>query len=359
MPNDFPSPRILETCFWEITLECNLRCVHCISSAGDRRPLELDTTEALGVVEELVTAGCRTVNLTGGEPLVREDWPDLARSLTSCGVDVVLASNGLLIDAATIAEMVSCGVQGISISLDGKRSVHDRIRQPTANGSSISRYDAAIRALKLLVVSPLRTAVITQIHRANVDDLAEMYAQIADLGVELWQVQLAIPSGRLVELAYDYVVEPAWLPQITDELAVLVSDGRTRISVADNIGYFDRHEPLIRGSAFGRKGLWRGCQAGCSSLGICANGNVKGCLSFPEEFVVGNLHEQSLASIWSDPDNFAYNTCWRDEDLVGECARCSFRRLCRAGCTSMAYAVTGTVHDNPFCVRRASSGTRR
>ena len=41
--------------------------------------------------------------------------------------------------------------------------------------------------------------------------------------------------------------------------------------------------------------------------------------------------------------------------LTGDCAECQFAALCRAGCTTMAYAVTGTVHDNPFCSRRSEA----
>ena len=44
---------------------------------------------------------------------------------------------------------------------------------------------------------------------------------------------------------------------------------------------------------------------------------------------------------------------WNEELLEGECAACTFRKVCRAGCTSMAYAVTGTIYDNPYCLQRA------
>ena len=92
--------------------------------------------------------------------------------------------------------------------------------------------------------------------------------------------------------------------------------------------------------------------AGCLAVAIASNGDVKGCPTHPSPFVVGNVRREALRTIWEDRSRFAYNTDWKEELLEGGCARCDFRRLCRAGCTSMAYAVTGTIHDNPYCVQR-------
>jgi len=56
-------------CVWELTLDCNLNCVHCGSSAGRARHAELSTEEALDVVRQLRDLGCELVTLSGGEPL--------------------------------------------------------------------------------------------------------------------------------------------------------------------------------------------------------------------------------------------------------------------------------------------------
>jgi len=70
---------------------------------------------------------------------------------------------------------------------------------------------------------------------------------------------------------------------------------------------------------------------------------------------VGNVRREPFAEIWNDADRFSYNTKWREELLEGRCAQCAFRRLCRAGCRTMAFAVTGTIYDNPFCIQRAGA----
>jgi radical SAM protein with 4Fe4S-binding SPASM domain len=350
-PSPFLLPRVPRSCFWEITQACNLRCIHCEASAGEAAADELSTREALALAEAIAEIGCREVQLTGGEPLVREDWEIIAARLIQLGISVLVISNGLRLGDKVVDRLVSLGVKGVSLSLDGNRAVHDRIRVP-ARGSA-SSYDAVIAAIRRVAASPLRTAVITQVHRDNIDDLAGMYAELVDLGVELWQVQICMPLGRLLQYRHQYLIEPGQIADLQEQLAGLIRDGRLRIVVADNIGYYGRHEPLLRGSVMGVESFWAGCVAGCQVLAICANGDVKGCPSHPREFVVGSIRDTPLATIWREAERFGYNTRWDDRLLEGVCKTCPFSWLCRAGCTSMAYAVTGTIYDNPYCVQRA------
>jgi radical SAM protein with 4Fe4S-binding SPASM domain len=350
-------PRVPKLCFWEITDACNLRCIHCEADAGRRDPGQLRTEEALDLVGQLAEAGCLSVNLTGGEPLIRRDWPIIARALADRGVEVTIISNGLLVDERRVGRMVDAGVTSAAVSLDGLREAHDTIRVPAARRAG-SSYDAALRAIERLVASPLRTAVITQIHRRNIDDLERLYELLAGIGVDAWQVQLAMPLGRLWRIRFEYLVEPRELPGLTARLADLVKDGRMRLAVADNIGYYSREEPILRGSLRGTKSFWVGCLAGCRVVAICSNGDVKGCPSHPRSFVVGNVRERPFAEIWADPEGrFGYNTAWDESLLEGGCRRCAYRGICRAGCTTMAFGATGTIYDNPFCVQRAHEGT--
>ena len=56
--------------------------------------------------------------------------------------------------------------------------------------------------------------------------------------------------------------------------------------------------------------------------------------------------------IWADESRFAYNTDWQEGNLTGACAACPYRRVCQAGCTSLAYSVTGSIYENPYCLHR-------
>jgi radical SAM protein with 4Fe4S-binding SPASM domain len=321
--------------------------------AGTRAPDELTLEEMIAVADDLITAGCKQVSLTGGEPLLHPQWPTLAKYLAEREVNVKIVSNGLRLDDAAIATMVDVGVLGVSISLDGMREEHDRIRRPPGLRALSSRFDTAIDALERLVASPLKTAVVTHIHRGNFDELEQMYDLLGDLGVELWQLQLAYPLGRLLSYEGEYLISPAQLPELEQRIGDFVRAGRMHVIASDNIGYYGRNEPVIRSALHGKHTFWTGCMAGCLAVCVGSTGDVKGCPSQPDEFVVGNVREESLLEIWKDSARFAYNTQWDESQLEGQCAECSYKSLCRAGCTTMAYATTGSIYDNPFCLLRS------
>jgi radical SAM protein with 4Fe4S-binding SPASM domain len=350
-------PRVPVTCFWEITEACNLRCIHCEADAGHAAPDELGTEAAVRLACELAEAHVEAVCLTGGEPLVRRDWPRIARELSGFGISVTVISNGTLVDRTTVHRMLEAGVTGLSVSLDGGRAVHDALRLPV-NSSDGSRYDAALRAIRCAGASPLEVAVITQIHRRNLHELRGMYEKLVSLGVGVWQVQLCMPLGRMPRLAADYLVTPEELPALEQDLAELIRDGRLRIAVGDNIGYYGRHEPVLRGSVRNTSSFWLGCLAGCRVVALCANGDVKGCPSHPRSWVAGNVLSRPFGEIWADRAQFFYNTLWDEGKLAGACRLCEYRRLCRAGCTTLAHATTGSYYENPYCLQQTGLGLR-
>jgi len=250
-------PRVPLSCFWEITEACNLRCVHCEASAGLPLPDELDTREALDTVNQLADLGCESLYLTGGEPLVRPDWVQIASHARECGMTVSVISNGVLVNSETIGTLQDAGVHGLSISLDGLRDTHERIRLP-AHPSVRSSYQAAIDAIRLGVRSRLQVAVITLIHRQNLGRLSAIHDLLVALGVVVWQVQICMPLGRMRHHQSSLLIEPADLPELEWELAGLIEREQLRIAVGDNIGYYGPEEPSLRGSVRGMKSFWLG-----------------------------------------------------------------------------------------------------
>ncbi len=343
--------RIPRLCYWEITRACNHRCIHCINRSGSSTSDELKPSECRTVSNALSALGCESVNLTGGEPLLRSDWTGIAQTLAGHGIHVVIVSNGYLVDEKLIQKMIDCGVQGLAISLDGDRQAHNAVRRVKGRRPSDS-FTHAMRALELAAASPLKAAAITQVHKNNIGTLGWIYKTLAALTLDAWQIQAAIPLGRLLDIRHEYLLEPRQIPELEESLALFIDDGKVPIRVADNIGYYGKNEPKLRVSITGQPMFWTGCRAGMEVLSIGPAGEIKGCPSQPREFARANLRETPLEEIWNEPNNFAYSTARKEELLEGECSRCSFRNICKAGCSSMAYAFTGTVYDNPFCIQR-------
>ncbi len=346
--------RVPRHVIWEITSACNLRCVHCEGDAGVRRRDELTAAEALDLCDALIAEGCRTCNISGGEPLLRRDWDAICRRLAGGGVRVTLVSNAAYLDGDALDAAARAGVSRVALSLDGLRDTHDRIRPFAA--SENSNYDQVMAALDRLRGAALEPAVITHICRWNFSELEEMHRILAERGVRLWQVQIGLPIGRLREIGEPYMITTEQLRELAARLAAIIERrAPPTLTVTDTIGYYTPLEPVLRSAPGRGLGFWTGCYAGILGAGIESNGSVKGCSSMPSEFTAGNVRELSFREIWADENRFAYNTRWKEEHLTGYCARCVYRRVCRAGCTSLAYSVTGTIYENPYCLHRLAA----
>jgi len=343
-----PKPLI---CVWEITLACNARCIHCGSSAGEARPRELATDEATALVGELASLGCRTITLSGGEPLLREDWPVIAGAARGKGMSVDLITNGLLAEARADA-IARAGLAGVSFSIDGPAPVHDELRRVDGALERLLRGAAALKS------RGVRIGAVTQVNRLNVSSLGWIHDLLAGRGFEAWQIQLTLPHGRAAERE-SLCLEPGEMPPLERTIVELVKRGTLSIEAADTIGWMSRAEPLLRsGGPRGHK-VWGSCQAGLRAVGITSDGTVRGCLSMPPPFDEGNVRERSLGSIWNSPGAFAYNRKFSANDLEGACAACAFASICRGGCTCLAWTATRTTTSNPFCLRSMDDGAGR
>ncbi len=116
--------------FWNITSKCNLYCLHYYISADPRGwSGELSRDEVLAVASDIVELGLPLVTITGGEPLLREDFWDLAGRLIRGGVRVAVSTNGTLISEDTAVRLAELGVSYVGISLDSVNpQFHDMFR---------------------------------------------------------------------------------------------------------------------------------------------------------------------------------------------------------------------------------------
>ena len=102
------------------------------------------------------------------------------------------------------------------------------------------------------------------------------------------------------------------------------------------------------------------CGAGRSTLGIEANGDIKGCPSLPTaDYVGGNVRDADLADLWAEDPTIGF-TRERDlGELWGFCKTCYYAEVCRAGCSFTAHSTLGRRGNNPFCYHRAATLRRQ
>lgn len=341
-------------CVWELTLDCNLNCVHCGSSAGRARHDELTTAEALDVVRQLRDLGCELVTLSGGEPLLRPDWFEIARAIADTGMYVNMVTNGLLVNDEVAARISHSGMCNVGVSIDGPRDVHDRIRAP---GS----FDRSVAGIRTLVANGVSVGVMTTINRWNMSRLEEIRSIAIEAGASMWRLQLAKPMGEICG-DRDFIIAPRHLLDVIPRLAAMKKMGGIHLAVGDSIGYYGPHDATLRGRGWrGRQECWQGCRAGMDAIGIEADGGVKGCLSIQakapdgsDPYREGSVRTRSLADIWFSPGSFAYNRQFSRDQLKGVCRTCSSAAKCRGGARCVSTAVSKTVGEDLYCWTRVS-----
>jgi radical SAM protein with 4Fe4S-binding SPASM domain len=176
-----------------------------------------------------------------------------------------------------------------------------------------------------------------------------------DAGAKNWQVQLTVAMGRAADNP-ELLLQPYELLELMPLLAELFEEGADRgflLLPGNNIGYFGPYESVWRGSGDDRV-HWTSCNAGQNTLGIEADGTIKGCPSLPTTpYAGGNIRDLSLEEIWWDTDELSINRGRTDSGLWGFCGDCYYADVCKAGCTWTSHSLLGKAGNNPYCHHRA------
>src|SRR6185503_16129871 len=334
---------------WEITLACDLKCHHCGSRAGKRRADELTTDECLDLVRQLARMGTREITLIGGEAYLRRDWLQIVREIRDQGMDCTMQSGGLNLSEDRIKSAVDAGVQALGLSIDGLRETHDKLRG--VKGS----FDAAFKALRLIKKYGITSSVNTQITSLVIPQLRELMGLFIDTGATSWQVQLTVAMGRAADNP-ELLLQPYELLELMPLLAELYREGADRgflLLPGNNIGYFGPYESVWRGGGDDRI-YWTSCNAGQNTIGIEADGTIKGCPSLATSaYSGGNIRDLSFEQIWWESDALNINRGRTSEGLWGFCGSCYYADVCKAGCTWTTHSLLGRSGNNPYCHHRA------
>ncbi|MCI8410695.1 MAG: radical SAM protein [Lachnospiraceae bacterium] len=336
----------LHTLVWELTMGCNLRCKHCGSSCKERLADELTEQEAMNVVNQIITMQPDWITLSGGEPLLRSDWAEIAKVLKENHIGVRMITNGTLLNKSIAKKMKNAGLDLVSISIDGTEDIHDSIR-----GKGI--FQKVREAFANMHKEDIIYGVNTTVMKDNIENLEELYQELVRLGVHSWQLQPGLPEGNLSEHP-DSVLDMDDIKKMVDFSYKKNKEGKIRIFLAETIGYYSQMETVSRMMAFNTTVpvVWHGCNAGIRTLGILHNGDIVGCTSIRKRnFVEGNLKERSLFDIWNDNEAFKWRRKMTTSDLGSRCKSCKYSLVCMGGCSNVRLIMNGDLKsDNPICL---------
>lgn len=333
---------------WETTLRCDLACRHCGSRAGRSRPDELSTEEALDLVRQMAELGVNEVTVIGGEAYLRDDWLEIIRAVRAHKMTCTMTTGGRGLTLERTRAAKEAGLESVSVSVDGLEDTHDALRG--VKGS----FASAMEAFQNLRAAGIRFSANTQIGRQNLREIPDVFERLVEAGIHSWQVQLTVAMGRAADEPH-LLLEPYQMLEVMPMIARIAERARAakvRVWPGNNIGYFGPYESVLRGTL--PRGHMASCGAGRSTLGIEANGDIKGCPSLPTaDYVGGNIRENSLRDIWERAAPLRFTRDRTVNDLWGICRGCYYADTCRGGCSWTSTVLFGRPGNNPYCHHRA------
>ena len=165
------------------------------------------------IAQDAVDLGARRVILSGGEPMARKDWRDVAEVFDSLGFEVSLATNGTLINDDVANFLFKLRKVSISISLDGGPEFHDRVRR------QIGAYESTIGGLKALKARGIKFDLNATLYKENVNEIKHLTKISRDYDCDM-RLSLLHPNGRGSEMA-DLCLSPEEIFRIREYCHVM------------------------------------------------------------------------------------------------------------------------------------------
>ena len=326
-----------------LTERCPAGCPDCyVDAVMDR--VDLPTAHWRRTFERLAEQGVFHLALGGGESLLRDDLFELAAYARDLGMVPNLTTSGIGMTAEKAAE---CSVFGqVNVSLDGLGETYIASR-------GYDGAERALRALRLLTDAGVSTGINVVVNRATWDELDDTFEAAFAAGAREVELLRFKPAGRAHAT---YLTRRLDLEQRRALVPRLI--GLQQRWPALNVKIDCSFIPFVAAANPPLEALERfgviGCEAGNVMAAIRADGTATAC-SFIEE-PLGDVDD--LVDRWDDhPDLLAWR---RQADAPARpCADCTYRPICRGGCSAVTHHLTGDRDaPDPECPRVVAHARR-
>jgi radical SAM protein with 4Fe4S-binding SPASM domain len=323
---------------WDLTSKCNLKCRHCVVSAGEECNDELCFEDCCRLIDEFAEFGVSQLILSGGEPMIRKDFFEIAEYVASKNIMIQVATNGTLIDEAAAEKLASIGAR-TQVSLDSSvPAIHDDFRQ--LSGS----WEKTVNGIKLLVKAGVPVTLAAAVTTMNIDDIPELYELGKELGVHTFRILPFVPSGR-GSGAFDLEVKPARMRELTKFLlSKRESDGPEIAPMEFECTFRPVPEQEIEANTDTRIG----CDGAIGYCTVTSKGYVLPCNYF-EGADVENVKDRSFRWIWDNSRFLNYFRSLKATDMKGECSKCQWLPVCRGSCIAANFTRRDIFQANCHC----------
>lgn len=168
-----------------ITYKCNLKCEKCNSNEKYSPKNELKKEEVVKVLDDAEKNGFFVYHICGGEPLLREDLPEILMYAKSKGFITYMNTNGILLKEKI--EKIAPWLDYFSVSIDGSEKIHDRLR------GYKGAYRRTIQGIKKAKKLGLRMKIISTLEKANINEIEKLSKLSKKLNVRMsFQIKSSI-----------------------------------------------------------------------------------------------------------------------------------------------------------------------
>ena len=266
-----------------VTYRCNARCSMCARYLEPSRPEEELTLDTIRKLPRMYFT-----NITGGEPFLRDDLPEIVRELRKKSDRIVISTNGFFTDRI-IGLCREFPDIGIRISIEGLEDTNNAIRG-LDNG-----FRRGVDTLKRLREMGLRDVGFGMtIQDANAGDLLPLYDLAEELGLEF---ATAAVHNSFYFVRRDNIIRDR--PAVAQNIEALVNRQLKAGSPKKWFRAYFNHG-LIN-YIYGGKRLLP-CDMSFDTFFIDPYGDVMPCNGTREKLVMGNLNRQSWQELWHSPE---------------------------------------------------------
>lgn len=333
---------------WNSTRTCNLHCRHCyMDSDAQRYAAELTTAEAKNFIADLAAFRVPALLFSGGEPLLREDFFELAEYAAGLGVRPTVSTNGTLISAEAAVQLKAVGVTYAGISLDGLEQVNDEFR------GRAGAFAAAMSGIRNCVAAGQRVGLRFTINRHNYQELDRIFDFIERENIDRVCFYHLVYSGRGKKMTAEDITT-AESRQAVETIIRRTRDFAAR-GLKKEILTVDNHcdgiylylkltaEGEAERAAAVKKYLLQngGNRSGMAFAEVDPQGYVHPD-QFTQHHCFGNVKERRFGDIWCDTRNEIQRGLKDRKPLLkGRCRSCRFLGVCNGNFRTRAEAVTG------------------
>ena len=309
--------------FYDITYLCNLRCKHCFTNSGKPKSDELSLEEKLKLVDDIKELGISRVSIAGGEPFACKDLYDFVKKCNENDIGVSISTNGTLFDQETIDKINKLNIKTLTISFDG--GTKDSMDKVRGKGS----YEKVIENLyNLKKRYKGKYCIKTTLMKSNINCLEEVIKIGLKCGCSSVKFNTVREDGRATANKDSIVLTQREYIDTMKNLENLKQKYAGKIKIKNPLNIFSKEcHNYIEELGFG-------CFAGKESICVDALGNVRPCSHFPEEFICGNIKNESLYKIWHESKIISQFRNFKGND---HCNHCSKYPKCRGGCRYRAF----------------------